>query len=216
MGDEDEGRAELLMQPLHFVLHAAAQVLVERRERLVEQEDGRLEDERARKRHALLLAARQFRRQLAFVAGETDALDDLADAALSDVARRLPHLEREGDVLRHRHMRKERVALEHHAEGARLGASLSDVLALAHQAPDGRLLEAGHDHEKGRLAGAGGAEQGQKFAAADIERHTFERLERPEGLSDADRLKADRPYAHAIYAPLPDQVRLSPADAGDN
>ena len=65
VGDEDEGRAELLMQPLHFVLHPAAQVLVERRERLVEQEDGRLEDERAGERHALLLAARQFRRQLA-------------------------------------------------------------------------------------------------------------------------------------------------------
>ena len=201
MGDENEGRAELLMQPLHFVLHAPAQVLVERRERLVEQKDGRLEDERAGERHALLLTAREFRRQLAFVAAEPDALDDLADAALRDVAWRLPHLEREGDVLRHRHMRKERVALEHHAEGARLGAAQRDVLALAHQAAGGRLLEAGHDHEESRLAGAGGAEQGQKFAAADIERHIFKRLERPEGLSDADRLKADRPYAHAICAP---------------
>ena len=75
VGDEDEGRAELLMQPLHFVLHTAAQVLVERRERLVEQEDGRLEDERARERHALLLAAREFRRQLAFMAVQADALD---------------------------------------------------------------------------------------------------------------------------------------------
>jgi hypothetical protein len=82
--------------------------------------------------------------------------------------------------------------------------------------PHGRLLEAGHDHEKGRLSGAGGAEQGQKLATPDIKRHIFKRLERPEGLSDADRLKADRPYAHSIYAPAPDHGRLSPADAGDN
>ena len=154
VGDEDEGRAELLMQPLHFVLHAAAQVLVERGERFVEQEDGRLEDERARERHALLLAAREFRRQLAFLAAEADALDDLGDPAIDDVARNLPHLEREGDVLRDRHMRKQRVALEHHAEGPRLGALGGNVLALAQQASGRRLLEAGQDHQKSRLAGS--------------------------------------------------------------
>src|SRR6202020_1195171 len=104
-------------------------------------------DERTRERYPLLLAAREFRRQFAFVAVQADALDDLTNAARNDVARRLPHLEREGDVLRDRHMWKERVALEHHAEGARLGASLRDVLTFAHQAADGRLLEAGHDHE---------------------------------------------------------------------
>ena len=204
------------MQPFHFVLHTAAQVLIERRERLVEQEDGRLEDERARERHALLLATRELRRQLAFMAVQADALDDLSNAARNDVARRLSHLEGESDVLRDRHVRKERIALKHHAEGARLRASLRDVLAVAHQPSNGRLLEAGHDHEKSRLAGAGGTKQGQKFATADIKRHIFKRQERPEGLSDADRLKADRPYAHSIYAPVPDHGRLSPVDASDN
>ena len=61
VGDENEGRPEFLVEPLHFVLHLAAQMFVERRKGLIEQEDRRLEDQRAGQRDALLLPARQFR-----------------------------------------------------------------------------------------------------------------------------------------------------------
>ena len=80
VGDEDERRSEVLMQALHLVLHPPAQMLVQRRERLVEQKNRRLEDERARQRDPLLLAARQLRRQLSFLAAEADALDHFRDA----------------------------------------------------------------------------------------------------------------------------------------
>ena len=43
------------------------------------------------------------------------------------------------------------------------------------------------------------AEQGQKLATADIKRHIFKRQERPEGLSDADRLKADSPLCSTPF-----------------
>ena len=57
VGDDDEGDADLVLQPLQFELHGAAQLLVERAERLVEQQQARPLDQRAGQRDALLLAA---------------------------------------------------------------------------------------------------------------------------------------------------------------
>ena len=53
----DHGDAELAMDAFDFDLHLLAQVLVQRAERFVEQHDIRVEDEAARQRNALLLAA---------------------------------------------------------------------------------------------------------------------------------------------------------------
>ena len=50
------------LQALQLAAHLQAQELVERRERLVEQEHARIGDERAGQRHALLLAAGELRR----------------------------------------------------------------------------------------------------------------------------------------------------------
>ena len=90
MGHENEGGSEFLMQPLHLVLHLTAQMFVQRRKRLIEQENGRLEDQRAGQRDALLLPARQFRRQLVFVSAEADALDHFGDAPSDGLARDFP------------------------------------------------------------------------------------------------------------------------------
>ena len=59
--DMDEGNAELTLQPTQFGAHAHAQERVERRQRLVEQQDLRMGDQRARQRDALLLPAGQLR-----------------------------------------------------------------------------------------------------------------------------------------------------------
>ena len=50
---------------LQLDLHLLAELEVERAERLVEQEDARPVDERARQRHALALAARELARAAA-------------------------------------------------------------------------------------------------------------------------------------------------------
>ena len=57
-----KGMPRLRLQAPQFGAHAHAQERVERRQRLVEQQDLRLGDQRARERDALLLAARQLRR----------------------------------------------------------------------------------------------------------------------------------------------------------
>ena len=57
VGDDDEGEAELLLEVDQLELRLLAELLVERAERLVEEEHLRLLGERAGERHALLLAA---------------------------------------------------------------------------------------------------------------------------------------------------------------
>ena len=61
MRDVDDRHAEPAMKALDFGLHLLAQVLVECGERLVEQQQLRLEDDRPRQGDALLLAAADLR-----------------------------------------------------------------------------------------------------------------------------------------------------------
>ena len=61
--DEQDGDAEFAMQALELELHLLAQILVERAERFVHQQQVRVEHQCARQRDALLLAAGKLPRQ---------------------------------------------------------------------------------------------------------------------------------------------------------
>ena len=85
-------------------------------ERLVEQQHVGPDDQRAGQRHALLLAAGQLARQAVAEMIEPHQAQAPPSIFGADLRlRQLAHLEAEGDVLRHRHVRKQRIALEHHA-----------------------------------------------------------------------------------------------------
>ena len=119
MGDEDRGDAEPALDFLDLDLHRGAQILVERGERLVEQQHLGLDHQRARQRHALLLAAGQLPRLAVLEAGKLHHRqhvgDALPDLVLADAAR----LQAIGDVVGDIHMREQRVILEHDAGLAR-------------------------------------------------------------------------------------------------
>ncbi len=170
MGDHDGGEAELALQLADLDPHLLAQLGVQIGKRLVEQQHVRPDGERARERHALLLAARELTRQAAAVAAEPHQRQGLLDPAIDVGAAELTHFQPEGDVLRHRHVREQRIALEHHAGVAPPRRQQRDVLA---RQPDvaGRRLDEARDHAQGRgLAAARGAQQHQKFAVGDRER----------------------------------------------
>ena len=76
--DVDEGGADALLQRLQLVLHLAAQLQVERAERLVEQEHRRLDDQRPRQRHALPLSAGKLVRHLVEGVGQAHHRQRLA------------------------------------------------------------------------------------------------------------------------------------------
>jgi hypothetical protein len=80
VGDDDKGEAELLLQLHQLELRLAAQLLVERRERLVEQQDAGALHQRARQRVALALAAGELVRLALAEAVELDQCRHLRDA----------------------------------------------------------------------------------------------------------------------------------------
>ena len=86
--------------------------------------------ERAGERHALLLAARKLVGVAVAEMGQLDHLQHLGDARLDLRFGTLGDLQAEGHVLRDRHVREERIGLEHHADIALVGAQAHDVAAV--------------------------------------------------------------------------------------
>ena len=81
--DVDEGDAGAALQLLQLDPHALAQLGVEIGQRLVEQQDRRLDDQRAGERDALLLAAGQLVRIAAFEPAQIDQRKRLLDLLLA-------------------------------------------------------------------------------------------------------------------------------------
>ena len=96
--------------------HDRGRRLIEVAGRLVAEQQPRLPDERARNRHALLLAARQLRRAMIDAIGEADLLDQRLRARgrrhSAFVAARPVHQRRHEHVLEHRALRQQAVILE--------------------------------------------------------------------------------------------------------
>ena len=115
------------LDPLELDLELASELEVERPERLVEQQDRRLADERPGERDALLLAARELVRGSSVEAGEVDELERGADTPPGIAVRDLAPAQAEGHVVEDREMREERVALEDHVDRPALGRIHRDV-----------------------------------------------------------------------------------------
>ena len=122
VGDDDEGDAGLVLDVHELELGVLAQLLVERAERLVEQQQLRLLGERAGERDALALAAGELMR---LAAGERrraarGRASRLTRSLRCGVGHRLV-LQAVADILLDRHVREERVGLEHHVDRPLVG-----------------------------------------------------------------------------------------------
>ncbi len=82
MGDVQHGRAELAADPDDLELERLAELAVERAERLVHQQQARLEHDRARQRDPLLLPARHLARVALGQVAQLDELEGVGDAAV--------------------------------------------------------------------------------------------------------------------------------------
>ena len=154
-----DGQAEALLQAADLLAHRAAQAGIEVRERLVEQQHRRLEDERARERDALLLAAGELARQALVHRHQADRRHRRAGPLARQRAGDAGDAQAVGDVGEHVHVRKERVALEHHADVALGRRQIGDVAAGDDDPAAGRRLEPGDHPQRRRLAAAARAEQ---------------------------------------------------------
>ena len=106
VGDVDDRGADPLVQLAQFDLHRLPQLLVERRQRLVHQDQARLEDHGACQRHALALAAGELGDAARLVARQPDHRERAAYPRSPIRLCNPSRAQRKGDVLADAHMRK--------------------------------------------------------------------------------------------------------------
>ena len=100
----------------------------------------------------------------------------LLDAARDLVLREALEPQPERHVLVHRHVRVERVVLEHHRHVAVLRRDVVDHLAVDRDLAAGDVLEAGDHPQRRRLAAAGRADQHHELLVGDVEIDAAHRL----------------------------------------
>ena len=169
VGDVHHGDPEVAVDAADLVLQLLAKAAVEGAEGLVHQDQVRLEHEGARDGHALLLAARQLSGPPLLQAFQPYELEGAADAGAPVFWGEAAHLEGEGEVVAHRHVREEGVVLEHHADAAAAGRQVVHRAAGDADDAGGGRLEPGQHHQAGCLARSGGPEQGEELALGNLQ-----------------------------------------------
>ncbi len=182
---------------VNFVVQAAepaSQLLthfgVERAERLVEQQDFRLDGKGAGQGDALSLAAGKLMRIARGVGVELDELQKLIHFLADEGARRAlaarADFQTEGDVVEDGHVTEERIVLEDESDFSIADAAPCDVLVVKKDRSAVRvgLFKSGDNAQERRLSGAGRAEKGHKLAGVDGQAHVVQGDERSETLID--------------------------------
>ncbi len=141
---------------------------VERRERLVHQQDLRLHDQRAREADALAHAARQLLRIGRFEAVEADGVDRLQRALARLLERHAVGARADLDVVEDVEPREKREALKHHRDVLRRAVTGSPEIVTV---PSRRPRQPGDDAQQRRLAAARAAEQGDDLACLEAQRN---------------------------------------------
>ena len=118
VGDEDGRHVPVRENGRQLLAQGLAQPHVERGERLVEEQEGRIGREGTAEGDPLALASRDLVRPPMLEAAQAHALDHFGHPAMHVRAR--PPAQPEADIGRHGEMRKKRVALEHIAQAASL------------------------------------------------------------------------------------------------
>ena len=167
VGDQQRGRRLLGPDAQQLEVEVLPGHVVERAERLVEQQHRGLERQRARDRDPLPHAARELRRLGVLEAREADQLDQLLDVGLVDLA--AGDLERQLDVLAARCATAAARGPGRRCRARCPCAAPSGVLPSTSAVPDGRLLEAREDPQDRGLAAARRAEQREERALVGVQ-----------------------------------------------
>ncbi len=169
MGHVDHRGLQFLVQARKLQAHLNTQRGIEVGQRLIEEKHLGVAHDGAADGDALALAAGQLPRlafeqrlQLQGARGRFDLAGNLLFVGTGQV-------QGEGHVLAHRHVRVERIGLEHHGQVALGRADIGDVAPVQFDPPAADLLEPGDQAQQGGLATAGGADEDDEFAVADVQ-----------------------------------------------
>jgi len=159
VGDVEEGDAHLVVDQVQLHEHPLAELQVQRRQRLVQQQHQRLVHQRPGHRHALFLAAADLVGPLVGVPLHLDERQHPVHRLVDFAPGAAGHLQPEADVLTDGQVGEEGVALEDGVDGAAVGRQRGDVLAVEEDPAGVGRLEAGDDAQQGGLAAAAGPEK---------------------------------------------------------
>src|SRR4051794_35709252 len=172
---EHDGLVQLGLDAPELLLQAVPRERVDRAERLVHEENGRVRGQRPGHPDALLLPAGQLVGVAPRVGArlETDHVEQLGDAAADALAVPAEQRRHGRDVLLDRAMREEPDPLDDvpHAAAQLLGVAARDVAAVEPDPAGGRLDEPVDEPQRRRFTAAGRADEHDHLAAADVERH---------------------------------------------
>src|SRR6187431_2539204 len=167
--DVDGRDAEAALQRCDLGTRLDAELGVEVRQRLVHEEHLRLTHDRTTHGDALTLATGECLRLAGEVLLEVEELGGLEDAGSTLFLADAGDLQGEAHVLGDRHVRVQRVVLEHHRDVAVLRRDVGDIAIADQDAAGVDLFEAGQHAQQGGLSAAGGADENQELAIGDLE-----------------------------------------------
>ena len=167
MGHIHRCRAQPQMQPAQLGTHRHPQLRIQVRQRLIHQERLRLTHNRATHRDPLPLTTRQSLRLTLQEIGDLEHFSSVIHAALDLILGRLTQLQPERHIVIHRHMRIQRIILEHHRNIAVLRGDVIHQLVTDVHLPLRDLLQTRDHAQHRRLATPRRTHKNQELAVSD-------------------------------------------------
>ena len=156
MADEDHRDTALLLQAFEHMGLMDAAAPIERRKRLIEQQQIRLGQQRPPQCHPLALTAREGMSRLPQQIGKAESRRQRFGLPAPS-----PLAGRQLQIAEHRQMGEEARVLKNQSDPARFGQQLSILPIAPKQAILVLAIEPGDDAQQGALAAAGGAKQAE-------------------------------------------------------
>ena len=128
--DVDEGDAQLFLQALELKLHLAAELQIQRAQRLIQQQQFRFWRKRAGDGDALTLTAGKLAGHALCIIFHLHQFQHFAHALCDGSLIHPAHAQAVGHVLFHVHVRKEGVTLKHRVDRAAFRRQRGDVFAI--------------------------------------------------------------------------------------
>ena len=167
--DEHHGATETAVHIAQRLVHALLGGGVERRERLIKQQDLGLHHQCACQRRTLALTAADDARVPVGDVANGEQVEHLLHAACRLRLGNARHPQAVTDVLRNRHMREQRVILVNDSQPALLHGQAADVLAVEQDAAGLQGKRPGNRLEQHGLAGARLPHDGEYLVRLDMQ-----------------------------------------------
>ena len=143
--DKDKGNAQTLLQFPQLILHVRAQLQIQSRQRLIQQNNPRLINDCPRDGYTLALTARQFTNRTALKAFQLNHFQHFCNPLLNFFFINLAQTQREGNIFKNIHMRKQCIGLKHRMDVSFIGGNIIDADAIKKNIPVCRVQKTGNN-----------------------------------------------------------------------